>query len=87
MSEFSLAVFIAAVFLLAGGIKGVLGLGLPRHGPSQHRNDARPSRWHLGDPSARYEHVAGCIGTCAAFAFAPIRFDDRRHCDRNVFHR
>src|SRR5687767_7943422 len=31
MSEFSLAVlvFIAAVFLLAGGIKGVLGLGLP----------------------------------------------------------
>src|SRR5262245_37852305 len=29
MSEFSLAAFIAAVFLLAGGIKGVLGLGLP----------------------------------------------------------
>jgi uncharacterized membrane protein YfcA len=29
MSEFTLAVFIAAVFLLAGGIKGVLGLGLP----------------------------------------------------------
>jgi uncharacterized membrane protein YfcA len=32
MSEFSLAVFIAAVFLLAGGIKGVLGLGLPTVG-------------------------------------------------------
>src|SRR5215510_9726543 len=29
MSELTLAVFIAAVFLLAGGIKGVLGLGLP----------------------------------------------------------
>ena len=29
MSEFTLAVFIAAVFLLAGGVKGVLGLGLP----------------------------------------------------------
>jgi uncharacterized membrane protein YfcA len=29
MSEFTLAAFIAAVFLLAGGIKGVLGLGLP----------------------------------------------------------
>jgi uncharacterized membrane protein YfcA len=29
MSEFALAVFIAVVFLLAGGIKGVLGLGLP----------------------------------------------------------
>lgn len=29
MSEFTLAVFIAAVFLLAGSIKGVLGLGLP----------------------------------------------------------
>ena len=29
MSEVTLAVFIAAVFLLAGGIKGVLGLGLP----------------------------------------------------------
>jgi uncharacterized membrane protein YfcA len=29
MSEFALAVFIAAVFLLAGGVKGVLGLGLP----------------------------------------------------------
>jgi uncharacterized protein len=29
VSEFVLAVFIAAVFLLAGGIKGVLGLGLP----------------------------------------------------------
>jgi uncharacterized protein len=29
MSEFALAVFIAAVFLLGGGIKGVLGLGLP----------------------------------------------------------
>jgi uncharacterized protein len=29
MSEFALAAFIAAVFLLAGGIKGVLGLGLP----------------------------------------------------------
>ena len=32
MSEFSLAVFIAAVFLLAGGIKGVLGVGLPTVG-------------------------------------------------------
>jgi uncharacterized membrane protein YfcA len=32
MSELSLAVFIAAVFLLAGGIKGVLGLGLPTVG-------------------------------------------------------
>lgn len=32
MSEFSLAVFIAAVFLLAGGVKGVLGLGLPTIG-------------------------------------------------------
>ena len=32
ISEFSLAVFIAAVFLLAGGIKGVLGLGLPTVG-------------------------------------------------------
>ena len=32
MSEFSLAAFIAAVFLLAGGIKGVLGLGLPTVG-------------------------------------------------------
>ena len=32
MSEFALAVFIAAVFLLAGGIKGVLGLGLPTVG-------------------------------------------------------
>jgi len=30
--EFALAVFIAAVFLLAGGIKGVLGLGLPTVG-------------------------------------------------------
>ena len=29
MSEFALAAFIAAVFLLAGGVKGVLGLGLP----------------------------------------------------------
>ena len=29
MSEPTLAVFIAAVFLLAGGVKGVLGLGLP----------------------------------------------------------
>lgn len=29
MSEFNLAVFVAAVFLLAGGIKGVIGLGLP----------------------------------------------------------
>jgi hypothetical protein len=28
-SPFTLAVFIAAVFLLAGGIKGMLGLGLP----------------------------------------------------------
>ena len=32
MPEFALAVFIAAVFLLAGGIKGVLGLGLPTVG-------------------------------------------------------
>jgi uncharacterized protein len=32
MSEFNLAVFIAAVFLLAGGVKGVLGLGLPTVG-------------------------------------------------------
>jgi uncharacterized membrane protein YfcA len=32
MSEFTLAMFIAAVFLLAGGIKGVLGLGLPTVG-------------------------------------------------------
>jgi len=32
MSEFTLAVFIAAVFLVAGGIKGVLGLGLPTVG-------------------------------------------------------
>src|SRR5678810_898041 len=32
MSEVTLAVFIAAVFLLAGGIKGVLGLGLPTVG-------------------------------------------------------
>ena len=32
MSEFALAVFIAAVFLLAGGVKGVLGLGLPTVG-------------------------------------------------------
>src|SRR5687767_4680814 len=32
MSELGLAVFIAAVFLLAGGIKGVLGLGLPTVG-------------------------------------------------------
>lgn len=32
MSEFSLAAFIAAVFLLAGGVKGVLGLGLPTVG-------------------------------------------------------
>jgi uncharacterized membrane protein YfcA len=32
MSEFILAVFIAAVFLLAGGVKGVLGLGLPTVG-------------------------------------------------------
>src|SRR5687768_2245597 len=32
MSEFALAAFIAAVFLLAGGIKGVLGLGLPTVG-------------------------------------------------------
>ena len=32
MSEFSLAVFIAAVFLLGGGVKGVLGLGLPTVG-------------------------------------------------------
>jgi uncharacterized membrane protein YfcA len=32
MSEFTLAVFIAAVFLLAGSIKGVLGLGLPTVG-------------------------------------------------------
>jgi uncharacterized protein len=29
MSEVTLAAFIAAVFLVAGGIKGVLGLGLP----------------------------------------------------------
>ena len=29
MSEFTLASFIAAIFLLAGGVKGVLGLGLP----------------------------------------------------------
>ena len=29
MSEFALAVFIAAVFLLGGSVKGVLGLGLP----------------------------------------------------------
>ena len=29
MSEFTLAVIIAAIFLLAGSIKGVLGLGLP----------------------------------------------------------
>ena len=32
MSELSLAAFIGAVFLLAGGIKGVLGLGLPTVG-------------------------------------------------------
>ena len=32
MSEFTLAVFIASVFLFAGGIKGVLGLGLPTVG-------------------------------------------------------
>src|SRR4026207_2437558 len=32
MSEFTLAVFIAAVFLLAGGVKGILGLGLPTVG-------------------------------------------------------
>ena len=32
MSGFTLAVFIAAVFLLAGGVKGVLGLGLPTVG-------------------------------------------------------
>ena len=32
MSEFTLALFIAAVFLFAGGIKGVLGLGLPTVG-------------------------------------------------------
>src|SRR5689334_13704511 len=32
MSEFALAVFIASVFLFAGGIKGVLGLGLPTVG-------------------------------------------------------
>jgi len=32
MSEFALAAFIAAVFLLAGGVKGVLGLGLPTVG-------------------------------------------------------
>ena len=32
MSEFALAAFVAAVFLLAGGIKGVLGLGLPTVG-------------------------------------------------------
>ena len=29
MSEFTLASFIAAIFLLAGGVKGVLGIGLP----------------------------------------------------------
>jgi hypothetical protein len=29
LSEFTLATFVAAVFLLAGGVKGVLGLGLP----------------------------------------------------------
>ena len=32
MSDLSLGVFIAAVFLLAGGVKGVLGLGLPTVG-------------------------------------------------------
>lgn len=32
MSEFASAVFIAAVFLLAGAVKGVLGLGLPTVG-------------------------------------------------------
>src|SRR5262252_2344672 len=32
MSEFAFVVFIAAVFLLAGGVKGVLGLGLPTVG-------------------------------------------------------
>ena len=32
MSEFASAVFIAAVFLLAGAVKGVLGLGLPTIG-------------------------------------------------------
>jgi uncharacterized protein len=32
MSEFDFAVFIAAVFLLAGAVKGVLGLGLPTVG-------------------------------------------------------
>lgn len=32
MPEFTLALFIAAVFLLAGGVKGVLGLGLPTVG-------------------------------------------------------
>jgi hypothetical protein len=32
MSEIMLAVFIGAVFLLAGGVKGVLGLGLPTVG-------------------------------------------------------
>src|SRR5215510_667573 len=32
MSELALAGFIAAVFLLAGGVKGVLGLGLPTVG-------------------------------------------------------
>lgn len=32
MSELALAAFIAAVFLLAGGVKGVLGLGLPTVG-------------------------------------------------------
>src|SRR5688572_6118268 len=32
MTEFGLAVFIAAVFLLAGAVKGVLGLGLPTVG-------------------------------------------------------
>lgn len=29
MSEFILVAFVAAIFLLAGGVKGVLGLGLP----------------------------------------------------------
>ena len=32
MPDFTLAMFIAAVFLLAGGVKGVLGLGLPTVG-------------------------------------------------------
>src|SRR5215510_11490691 len=32
MSELALAGFIAAVFMLAGGVKGVLGLGLPTVG-------------------------------------------------------